>query len=85
VGIDVHKRTYAVVVRVQGREVKRWTTAAAPQQLGQQLHKFFTGAQIESAYEAGFRDMSCIVNECARGLIIGSSTPRLSKSQPTNG
>ncbi|MGJ3246848.1 MAG: IS110 family transposase [Elainellaceae cyanobacterium] len=54
VGIDVHKHTYSVVARVQGREVKRWTTSARPEQLAQQLVKFFAGAEIRSAYEAGF-------------------------------
>jgi transposase len=54
VGIDVHKRTYSVVVRAQQTEVKRWTTAAEPAKLGEQLHKFFAGASIYTAYEAGF-------------------------------
>jgi transposase len=54
VGIDVHKRTYSVVVRVKQMEVKRWTTAAAPEKLGQQLRQFFGEAEIHSAYEAGF-------------------------------
>jgi len=53
-GIDVHKRTYSVVVRVNQTEVKRWTTSAVPEKLGQQLHKFFPEAEIHSAYEAGF-------------------------------
>lgn len=54
VGIDVHKRTYSVVVRVRQTEVKRWTTSAEPEQFGQQLRQFFPGAVIYSAYEAGF-------------------------------
>lgn len=54
VGIDVHKRTYSVVVRANQTEVKRWTMAAEPEQLGQQLRKFFAGAIIHTAYEAGF-------------------------------
>lgn len=54
VGLDVHKRTYAVVARVCQVEVKRWTTVAAPEQLAEQLQKFFAGAEIHSAYEAGF-------------------------------
>lgn len=54
VGIDVHKKTYAVVARMDGEVVKKWTTAAAPQELAQQLLKFFAGANIHTAYEAGF-------------------------------
>jgi transposase len=54
IGIDVHKKTYTVVARVEGEVVKKWTTAASPQSLAQQLLKYFAGATIYSAYEAGF-------------------------------
>lgn len=54
VGIDVHKRTYSVVARVNQLEVKRWTTTADPEKCGRQLREFFPGAEIHSAYEAGF-------------------------------
>lgn len=54
IGIDVHKKTYAVVARMDGEVVKKWTTAAAPQGLAEQLLKFFVGANIHTAYEAGF-------------------------------
>jgi transposase len=54
IGIDVHKRTYAVVARMAGEVVKEWTTAAFPQALTQQLLKYFAGAHIHTAYEAGF-------------------------------
>ena len=54
IGIDVHKKTYAVVARVEGEVVKKWTTAASPQALVQQLLKYFAGGIIHSAYEAGF-------------------------------
>jgi transposase len=54
VGIDVHKHSYTVVARANQTEVKRWTMAAEPRQLGEQLHKFFAGATIHTVYEAGF-------------------------------
>jgi transposase len=54
IGIDVHKKTYAVVARVEGEVVKKWTTAASPQALSLQLLKYFDGATIHTAYEAGF-------------------------------
>ena len=54
IGIDVHKKTYVVVARVEGEVVKKWTTAAPPQALAQQLLKYFAGANIKTAYEAGF-------------------------------
>jgi hypothetical protein len=37
IGIEIHKKTYDVVARVEGEIVKRWTTAASPQTLVQQL------------------------------------------------
>ena len=38
VGIDVHKKTYSVVARVEGEVVKKWTTKASPEDLSQQFH-----------------------------------------------
>ena len=35
IGIDVHKKTYAVVARMEGEVVKKWTTAASPKALTQ--------------------------------------------------
>jgi transposase len=54
VGIDVHQKSYVIVVRVQQTVVKKWTTAAKPKELAQQLLKYFSGANIHSVYEAGF-------------------------------
>ncbi|MEM6451817.1 MAG: IS110 family transposase [Cyanobacteria bacterium P01_D01_bin.105] len=58
VGLDVHKKTYSVVVRVEGEVAKRWTTAASPQKLVEQLLKYFSGGRIHTAYEAGFSGLS---------------------------
>jgi hypothetical protein len=41
VGIDVHKRTDSIVARVNQMEVKRWTSAAESEKVGQQLRQFF--------------------------------------------
>ena len=54
VGIDVHKKTYSVVANVDREVVKKWTTVASPQKLAEQLLKYFEGARIHTAYEAGF-------------------------------
>lgn len=54
IGIDVHKKSYTVVARDGNEVVKKWTTAASPQALAQQILKYFAGATIYSAYEAGF-------------------------------
>ncbi len=54
VGIDVHKKNYVVVVRVKQTIVKKWTTAAKPDALAQQLRKYFEGGILHSVYESGF-------------------------------
>jgi len=54
VGIDVHKKTYSVVARVNQTIVKKWRTPADPEALAEQLCRYFEGATIYSAYEAGF-------------------------------
>ncbi len=54
VGIDVHKKTYYVVARVNQEIVKKWTAPASPQKLGEQLLKYFGEGRIHTAYEAGF-------------------------------
>lgn len=53
-GIDVHKKTYSVTAMSEGRAVKRDTLFACPQKLIDYCFKFFPGATIYSAYEAGF-------------------------------
>ncbi len=58
VGLDVHKKTYAVVARVDGVIAKRWTTVAEPQKLADQLLKYFQGGRIYTAYEAGFSGLA---------------------------
>lgn len=54
VGIDVHKKTYSVVVLCDKVLVKRDTLKAKPDLLCGYLQKYFLGAEIYSAYEAGF-------------------------------
>lgn len=53
-GIDVHKKTYAVTAICDGQVVKRDTIKASPEGLIAYCKKYYVGAQIESAYEAGF-------------------------------
>lgn len=54
VGIDVHKKTYTLAVVCEGELVKRDSIAASPKKLTDYLSKYFSGAKIKSAYEAGF-------------------------------
>ncbi|WP_299409854.1 transposase [Acaryochloris sp. IP29b_bin.148] len=54
IGIDVHKRTYAIASFMDGGVIKRWTTLTSPEQLVVQLKAFYPQADICTAYEAGF-------------------------------
>lgn len=53
-GIDVHKTTYAVAALCEKIVVKKATLPANPEGLVAFCKKFFPGAVVESAYEAGF-------------------------------
>jgi transposase len=53
-GIDVHKKTYAVTAICEGVVIKKATLSANPEGLVSFCKKYFVGAAIESAYEAGF-------------------------------
>lgn len=53
-GIDVHKKTYCCVSVCDNEVVKRDTIQSCPEGLVSYMHKFFPGAKIKSAYEAGF-------------------------------
>src|SRR5215831_6463844 len=54
VGIDVHKETYTVTCLCQRQMVKTATVPADPVRLAASLPRWFPGARIFSAYEAGF-------------------------------
>lgn len=53
-GIDVHKKTYAVTAICEKIVIKKATLAATPEGLVAFCKKYFPSALIESAYEAGF-------------------------------
>ena len=53
-GIDVHKKTYAVAALCEKIVIKKATLPASPEGLVTFCKKFFPGTVIESAYEAGF-------------------------------
>lgn len=53
-GIDVHKKTYTVAAICDGALMKKATLEASPDVLIGFCRKYFPGASIESAYEAGF-------------------------------
>ena len=54
VGIDVHKETYTVTCVCHKQIVKTATVPAEPTSLAASLLRWFPGATLTSAYEAGF-------------------------------
>lgn len=54
VGIDVHKKTYAITAVCDGAVVKRESLKADPQLLIAYLKKRFGSGTIKTAYESGF-------------------------------
>ena len=53
-GIDVHKKTYALTAICEGLVAKKDTLPGDPAKLINYCQKYFPGAEIESAYETGF-------------------------------
>lgn len=54
IGIDVHKKTYALTSICENEIVKRDTLEAYPDKLLNYIKKRFAGAKVYTAYEAGF-------------------------------
>lgn len=81
VGIDVHKRTYAVTVICDDVKVKRDTLRADPTELVQYLKKYFSGAVINSAYEAGFSGFGLhrqLVDNGIKNIVINAASIEIS-------
>ncbi len=53
-GIDVHKSKYVCASICENELIKRDTLPADPETLLHYIAKFFSGAKVKSAYEAGF-------------------------------
>jgi transposase len=54
VGIDVHKKKYAVCCRCEKEEIKKAMIPSRPEELVNFLRHHFPGAVINTVYEAGF-------------------------------
>lgn len=77
IGIDVHKKSYSVVARCDKEVVKKWTTAASPKELAQQLQKYFSGAVIHSVYEAGFSGFALhreLVKQGIKNIVVHAAS-----------
>jgi transposase len=54
IGIDVHKKTYAVTAVCENQVIKKDSLKASPEVLIAYCKKHFIGANLVTAYEAGF-------------------------------
>lgn len=54
IGLDVHKQSYVLSAKCEGMLVKQDRISASPEKLVAYLRKKFSGANIFTAYEAGF-------------------------------
>src|ERR1700722_6692246 len=75
-GMDVHKKTYAVTAICEGQVVKKDTLKADPAILMAYCKKYFVGAKIESAYEAGFCGFylhRCLEAEGIKNIVVDAA------------
>jgi transposase len=75
-GMDVHKKTYAVTAICDGQVVKKDTLKADPVILVAYCKKYFAGAQIHSAYEAGFCGFHlhrCLEAEGIKNIVVDAA------------
>jgi len=73
IGIDVHKKTYAVTAISEGEIVKRDTILATPEELVQYINKFFPNAEVYTAYEAGFSGFylhRCLIKNQINNIVV---------------
>lgn len=54
VGIDVHKKSYAVYCVYNREKIKSWSMESNPAKLIEQLLSYFPNARLHTVYEAGF-------------------------------
>src|SRR5476651_187810 len=68
VGLDVHKKSWAVTVRSLGIEVSHFTQPPGAGALKNYLQKEFPGGTYHSAYEAGFCGTGAHAELCKLGI-----------------
>ncbi len=68
VGLDVHKKSWAVTIRSLGIEVGHFTQEPDAAGLHQYLRRNFPGGQYHSAYEAGFCGTGAHEQLCKAGI-----------------
>ncbi len=82
-GMDVHKKTYSVTAICDGQVVKKDTLKANPCGLIHYCKKFFVGAKVESAYEAGFCGFHlhrCLVAADINNIVVDAASIEIAAS-----
>lgn len=75
-GMDVHKKNYAVTAICEGQVIKKDTLKADPAILVAYCKKYFVGAKVESAYEAGFCGFylhRCLVAAGIKNIVVDAA------------
>jgi len=54
VGIDVHKKSWDITIRLNGMRVKKLSMDPSPEELNKYLRKHYPGGTYYTVYEAGF-------------------------------
>ncbi len=76
-GMDVHKKTYAVTAICDDLVVKRDTLRADPSTLISYCKKYFSGSEIYSVYEAGFCGFHlhrCLEHEGIKNIVVDAAS-----------
>jgi transposase len=68
VGLDVHKRSWAVTIRSMSIEIAHFTQPPSAEALSAHLQKNYPGGQYFSAYEAGFCGTGIHEQLCKLGI-----------------
>lgn len=77
IGLDVHKKTYALTAVCEGKVVHKVSMNASPQGLVTYLNNNYQGAEIFTAYEAGFSGFGihhCLEKNGIKNIVVNPAS-----------
>jgi transposase len=86
-GIDVHKNSYSVVSIYKGMAVKKDRMIASPEGLVKYINKYFVGAKVNTAYEAGFSGFHLhryLTKEKIENIVVHPASIEVSRERVKN-
>lgn len=86
VGIDVHKKSYSVAIYFEGEIVKKATMPADSKKLIESLKAWLPGANIYSAYEAGFSGFvlhRLLIDEGIKNIVVNAASVEVAANDKT--